>query len=305
VIARGNLLRIPQFVADVLRVVRVKESGLHRVIRVANQLMHRPENARARFVAIRRDRQETTGLPARRRRRAFRERRQDESIRRAIELIPEGEPTAAFSRTASDRLLLPAALSSAASAPVIWICQTLLAARGGISSVAVIGASIVWGQALLLVPSSLNQALLAELTHAVTSPVDSARRVFLLGWNTGIVSVLALLPVIVLAAPLITRLYGFQNPSTTLAFRLVVSAYAIQGITGAAIKVLESYGRIWIQLALNLVWAGAFIGLMLLWRSNGAVGFGWAAVAAFLIHATLVHLFAFYLLGQATHYRHV
>jgi O-antigen/teichoic acid export membrane protein len=226
-------------------------------------------------------------------------------VRRAVALIPKGDATIARSRTTNDRLLLPAALSSAASAPVIWICQTLLATRGGLSSVAVIGASIVWGAALLLVPTSLNQALLAELAHAATLPAGAARRVFLLGWNTAIVSVLALLPLIVLAAPVIMRLYGFQGASTILAFRLVVGAYAIQGITGSAIKVLESFGRIWIQLALNLAWAGVFIGLVMVWRSNGAVGFGCAAITSFLIHGTLVHLFAFHVLARATHDGHV
>ena len=118
-------------------------------------------------------------------------------------------------------------------------------------------------------------------------------------------SILALLPLIVLAAPIIMRLYGFQGASTTLAFRLVVGAYAVQGVTGSAIKVLESYGRIWIQLALNLVWAGVFIGLVLVWRSNGAVGFGCAALTSFLIHGTLVHLLAFHILPRSTHDGHV
>ena len=226
-------------------------------------------------------------------------------VRRAIGLVPESDATIARTRTTIDPLLVPAALSSAASAPVIWICQTLLATHGGISSVAVIGASIVWGQALLLVPTSLNQALLAELAHAVTLPAGAARRVFLLGWNTAIVSILALLPLILLAAPFIMRLYGFESASTTLAFRLVVGAYAVQGVTGSAIKVLESYGRIWIQLALNLVWAGVFIGLVLVWRSNGAVGFGSAALTSFLIHGTLVHLFAFRLVSRSNHDAHV
>ena len=45
-------------------------------------------------------------------------------------LIPKGDTTVARNRTTSDRLLVPAALSSAASAPVIWICQTLLATHG-------------------------------------------------------------------------------------------------------------------------------------------------------------------------------
>ena len=108
-----------------------------------------------------------------------------------------------------------------------------------------------------------------------------------------------LLPLILLAAPVILRVYGFQDPSTTLAFRLVVGAYAVQGVTGSAIKVLESYGRIWIQLVLNLVWAGVFIGLVLVWRSNGAVGFGWAALTSFLIHGSLVHLFAFRLVSRS------
>jgi hypothetical protein len=220
-------------------------------------------------------------------------------------LIPEGDATIARGRMTIDPLLVPAALSSAASAPVIWICQTLLATRGGLSSVAVIGASIVWGTALLLVPTSLNQALLAELAHAMTLPAGAARRVFLLGWNTAMASVLGLLPLIVLAAPLIMRLYGFQGASTTLAFRLVVGAYAVQGVTGSAIKVLESYGRIWTQLALNLVWAGVFIGLVLVWRSNGAVGFGYAALTSFLIHGTLVHLVAFQILSRSTHDGHV
>ena len=132
-------------------------------------------------------------------------------VRRAIAALPTGDATIARSRTTIDRLLVPAALSSAASAPVIWICQTLLATHGGVSSVAVIGASMVWGQALLLVPTSLNQALLAELAHATTLPPGSARRVFLLGWNTAIVAILALLPLIVLAAPIIMRLYGFRG----------------------------------------------------------------------------------------------
>jgi O-antigen/teichoic acid export membrane protein len=225
-------------------------------------------------------------------------------VRRAIELVPERETDHTRRRSADDRLLLPAALSSAASAPVIWICQTLLATRGGISSVAVIGASLVWGQALLLVPTSLNQALLAELAHAATASSDSARRVFLLGWKTATLSIVALLPLIVLAAPIILKLYGFQNASSTLAFRLVVAAFAIQGVTGAAIKVLESYGRIWIQLALNLAWAAVFIGLLLLWRANGAVGFGYAALTAFLVHGTLVHMFAFHLLAPRAHESH-
>lgn len=214
-------------------------------------------------------------------------------LRKAVKSVPlaSREPSVAQS-VPTKTILLPAALSSIASAPVIWICQTMLAAHGGLASVAVIGAGIVWGQALLLVPTSLNQALLAELSCAVAEDMHAARRVYLLGWAIAASAIVPLLVALLVATPIVLRFYGFDDPGAAHAFRLVVSAYAIQGVTGATVKVLESTGRLWLQLGCNLIWATGFIGLVAAWRGSGALGFGYAAVAAFVVHSLLVHAIA-------------
>jgi hypothetical protein len=96
--------------------------------------------------------------------------------------------------------------------------------------------------------------------------------------------------------PHILRVYGFSDPAAPLAFRLIVAAYALQGMTGPPIKVLEAMGRLWTHLACNLVWATVLIGSAWLWRLDGARGFGYAAMTAFSLHCALVHLLAYRML---------
>jgi O-antigen/teichoic acid export membrane protein len=217
-------------------------------------------------------------------------------VRHALRSIAETQKSREPDSLLSRELLLPAVLASIASAPVLWICQTLLAARNGLGSIAIIGAAMMWGQALLLVPASLGQALMAELAHALSIGGDAARRVYWIGWTATAVTTVPLLIGLSLLTPQILRVYGFSDPTAPLAFRLIVAAYALQGVTGAPIRVLEAIGRLWTHLACNLVWATALIGGTWLWRLDGARGFGYAAITAFSLHAALVHLLAYRML---------
>lgn len=213
-------------------------------------------------------------------------------VRHILPRIADTEKSCVPAALASRELLLPAVLASVASAPVLWICQTLLAARNGLGSVAIIGAAMMWGQALLLVPGSLGQALMAELAHALSIGGDTARRVYWVGWAATTVATVPLLIGLSILTPYILGVYGFSDPAAPLAFRLIVAAYALQGMTGPPIKVFEAIGRLWAHLACNLVWATALIGGTWLWRFDGAVGFGYAALTAFSLHCALVHLLA-------------
>ena len=217
-------------------------------------------------------------------------------VRYALRSIADTQKSCVPASLASRELLLPAVLASIASAPVLWICQTLLAARNGLGSVAIIGAAMMWGQALLLVPASLGQALMAELAHALSIGGDTARRVYWIGWTATAVTTIPLLIGLSILTPHILRVYGFSDPAAPLAFRLIVAAYALQGMTGAPIRVLEAMGRLWTHLASNLVWAAALIGGTWLWRLDGARGFGYAAITAFSLHCALVHLLAYRML---------
>jgi O-antigen/teichoic acid export membrane protein len=220
-------------------------------------------------------------------------------VRQVLRSIADAPTSCVPASRASRELLLPAVLASIASAPVLWICQTLLAARDGLGSVAIIGAAMIWGQALLLVPASLGQALMAELAHALSIGDDTARRVYRIGWTATVVTTVPLLIGLSILTPYVLRVYGFSDPAAPMAFRAIVAAYALQGVTGAPIKVLEAGGRLWTHLGCNLVWATALIGGTWLWRLDGARGFGYAALTAFSLHCALVHLLAYRMLFRS------
>jgi O-antigen/teichoic acid export membrane protein len=141
-------------------------------------------------------------------------------------------------------------------------------------------------------PTVLVAPTFAVLANVVGDD-ESARKI--LRYAIGL-SALAVLPLALVVTALgkyvLGTLYGadFADEGMTLAFAMIV--VAIQA-TGAALgSYLLAIGRMWLGLAINVLWALSFIGLSSVWIPRfGPVGYMGAMAAAYVINVAIVYGF--------------
>ena len=188
---------------------------------------------------------------------------------------------------------LPALAGGVLVIPVTWLANVMLVrSEGGYASMGVLKAVDTLRILALYLPTVLVAPTFAVLTN-VASDAESARKI--LRYAIGL-SALAVLPLALVVTALgryvLGVLYGaaFADEGLTLAFGMTV--VAIQA-TGAALgSYLQAIGRMWLGLAINVLWAIVFLALSVLWIPQfGPVGYMASMATAYIANVAIIYAF--------------
>lgn len=171
------------------------------------------------------------------------------------------------------RFSLPAFLSAAMVAPVMWLANAVVANEpGGYGELGLFNAASQWRTALMFLPSVLLRVALPLMASSLgVSRSNDFKKTLLLTQSLTVAIVLPAGALLMFLADWIMRLYGadFVNGAPVLIG--VLCSIMISSIGTAAGAAIEAKGRMWAGLALNLSWAVVLIGVV--WLTAG----GWGA----------------------------
>jgi len=178
---------------------------------------------------------------------------------------------------------IPSFMSWILIIPVAWLTQALLANQpSGYSELGLFNAANQWRQFVVLIPTMMATVMLAVSADSYADAAGGAYRQayrmnMMLTWSYALpVAVL----VSILGGPL-NSLFGEKfadavwliPPLIAAAFFSVLNTVASSAVTGA--------GRMWVEVALNLIWAVVLVGTSLwLVPVHGAMGLAYASLAA-------------------------
>jgi O-antigen/teichoic acid export membrane protein len=157
---------------------------------------------------------------------------------------------------------LPALAAGIVVMPATWLVNVILVRTdNGFASMGVVKVVDILRNLTMYLPTVLLAPTFAVLSNVASEP-ESVRKTLRFAIGTSALTVLPLaLIVAALAKYVLVVLYGqaFAGEGLTLAFAMIV--VAVQA-TGAALgNYISAIGRMWLGLAINLLWGVSFVGL--------------------------------------------
>jgi O-antigen/teichoic acid export membrane protein len=193
---------------------------------------------------------------------------------------------------------LPAALSAITVIPVEWAATALLVNQpGGYAQMGLYSAAVLWFNALQLIPASLGQALLPQMSERWASGDQRGLcRLMLLGMGTNFV---ALAPLVVLgwwSSQWLMARNGAAFAEGAGALRLLLAAMLVVALQTPVGNFLHASGRSWISLWMNGAWAIAYLAAAWWSVAGGAAGLAGARLFAYGAHTVWVLAFVAWIL---------
>jgi len=184
----------------------------------------------------------------------------------------------------------PALATGLAVAPILWIVNTLLAAKGSFAELGKYSVALALSSYLLFIPAAIGVPLIPIVSRLDVSKPNEFPPFFI---KTLRIGAFALVPpsLVLFAFPefFATLLYGPLLADAGQVVRILVPAVFLAGISSIVGFVISGTGRMWHGLALNLVWAGAFAVLAFLFVPSGkAFGLALAYLLSYAVHFTVV-----------------
>jgi O-antigen/teichoic acid export membrane protein len=184
------------------------------------------------------------------------------------------------------RFSLPAFLSAAMVAPVIWLANTVVAHQpGGYGELGLFNAASQWRTALMFLPSVLLRVALPLMASSVdTDRSDEFGKTLLLTQSLTVAIVLPIGALLMFLADWIMRFYGREFAHGAPVLIGVISSIMISSIGGAAGAAIEARGRMWRGLILNVSWGAVLITIV--WftaPSWGAQSLAFGSAIAYLV----------------------
>lgn len=181
---------------------------------------------------------------------------------------------------------LPALLSGAMVAPVMWLAYAMVANQpGGYGELGLFNATNQWRTALMFLPAVLLRVALPLMASSVDVRRSSDfGKTLLLTQSLTVAIVLPAGALLMFLAEWIMRLYGgdFGNGAPVLIG--VLCSIMISSIGTAAGAAIEAKGKMWAALALNLSWAVVLIAVVWLTAGHwGAKSLAFGSALAYLV----------------------
>lgn len=192
---------------------------------------------------------------------------------------------------------VPAMMGGIMVGPVIWITNAFVVQQpNGFAEMGIFNAANQLRQMILFFPTTLASVALPMLSNL--QGLDSRRHYRKLFWaNLGLScgSAAAVALPIALLAPWVMGRFG---PAFRTGGGVLVLLCAVSVLTATLNSIgdsIVSEGRMWAGFMLNLIWATVLISMGYLLRTHGALGLGWATLAAYAVHTLTT---AYYVRGR-------
>ena len=189
---------------------------------------------------------------------------------------------------------LPMTLTNVVIAPVTWVGSAFVANQvGGVRELGLYAAANQWRNAIMLVATSAGSVLFPLFAQLHDSGrARSFARAF---WaSLGLTAAVSALGAALLGglAPRLMRLYGHGFVGASGVLVLLVVAGALSAPLTIVGHAIAGAGRMWLGLALSMVWAAVLVGTSFALRSRGALGLSIAHVAAYGVHLLVALAYA-------------
>jgi O-antigen/teichoic acid export membrane protein len=181
---------------------------------------------------------------------------------------------------------LPAFLSAAMVAPVMWLANAVVAHQpGGYGELGLFNAANQWRTALIFLPSVLLRVALPLMASSVDiRRSDDFGKTLLLTQSLTVAIVLPAGALLMFLSDSIMGLYGKEFAHAAPVLIGVVCSIMISSIGSAAGAAIEARGKMWAGLALNLSWAAVLIAVVWLSAATwGARSLAYGSAVAYLV----------------------
>lgn len=187
---------------------------------------------------------------------------------------------------------LPSLAGAIMFAPVHWFSMMLLINQpDGFSEMAVFTAANQWFALLLFLPGVITNTLMPIFSGLVSSG-DFVKLRESLKTGAGMIAMI-IIPmsiVVILASPLIMKLYGPGYSDGWPVFDAIVLAAVSAGVVNMLTNLLAAFNRMWVRLISDIAWALVYIcgTYYLLQLGYGALGLALAMLMAFIVKTIIV-----------------
>jgi O-antigen/teichoic acid export membrane protein len=185
---------------------------------------------------------------------------------------------------------LPVTIIGMLSVPVTWACSAMIATQPqGFAQMGIFYAANQWRVAILFVPAAISAVVLPMLSNLRGQNADKRCNQVL--WYNLLVNVAVASAVavpLILLSPWIMAAYGEsfrEGYVVVILLAFVAVIYTVVNIVGQS---LASEEKMWLGLAMTLVWAAAALIMTWSWRHNGALGLAAANLLAYGIYLILL-----------------
>ncbi len=186
---------------------------------------------------------------------------------------------------------LPALAANIMVIPATWLVNVMLVRTDdGFASMGVIRVVDTLRNLVIYLPTVLLAPTFAVLSNVATDP-ESVRKILRYAIGTSALAVFPLgLMVAALAKYVLGTMFGEEFAAGGLTLALAMVVVAVQA-TGAALgHYISATGRMWLGLAINVLWAVMFVGMsFFLVPRWGPVGYMAAMAVAYAISVVLVY----------------
>lgn len=187
---------------------------------------------------------------------------------------------------------LPSLAGALMFAPVHWFSMTMLINQpDGFSEMAVFTAANQWFALLLFLPGVITNTLMPIFSGLVSSG-DFVKLKESLKTGAGMIAmiILPMSVVVILASPLIMKLYGPAYADGWPVFDAIVLAAVSAGVLNMLTNLLAAFNRMWVRLISDVAWAVVYISgtYYLLQLGYGALGLALAMLMAFMVKTIIV-----------------
>lgn len=180
---------------------------------------------------------------------------------------------------------LPLFISSALNAPVMWLCQTMIARQtNGFHEVGLYDAAQKWMTIVMLVPIAASAAFGPVLAN-LSGRNDKSEFMNAISSLTVLQLLVTAIPAAIVAflAPYALLIFGpsFAAASSVVVLMMVLAPIFV--LKHLYWQVLTSGGRAWTSLMLSLLWALTAVGFTWVLRDGGATSLATAMLTAYFI----------------------
>lgn len=190
---------------------------------------------------------------------------------------------------------IPAFLSSIFVLPINWINNSLLAKYSGFGELAIFAVSLQWMTLITFIPYQLSKVkpIYSDLYNkkSYDSLFKYSKKIsILLSFFVGLIVIIG-----IAFGKIILSLYGDGYLSGIIPFRIMLLSAFIITIQSQIGPLIESIGKMWIGLTLNLVWSFSILVIFYFLRHYGSLGYSISYLASYFIHTVFSFTCLYYI----------
>lgn len=195
---------------------------------------------------------------------------------------------------------LPAVLSQIMVGPVNWLCAVMLINQpNGYAELGIFNAANQWYNALMFLPGIIGQVAMPILSEQIgIQELRSSKRVLKYSIMANAACVLPIVAISCFASSFVMGLYGRDFDGSGGILIVVLLTAALVSVQNPVGNIIAAADKMWIGFLTNFGWGIVIILLTYLFLTQGALGFAYARLGAYIVHGIWVFFYVYRLIKE-------